>query len=77
MKIWGEPKRLKKRCSSRSNSGTKKNIFTSRCLTVVFSYCHHSLMAQQPLLDQGFPIIEASLSLSFRHTTLGKTPLDE
>ena len=34
-------------------------------------------MAQQPLVGQGLLIIEASRSRSFRHTTLGRTPLDE
>jgi hypothetical protein len=34
-------------------------------------------MTEQPLVGQGFLIIEASQSHSFRHTTLGRTPLDE
>jgi len=34
-------------------------------------------MAQQPLLGQGVIIIEASTSRAVRHTTLGRTPLDE
>jgi hypothetical protein len=34
-------------------------------------------MAQQPLVGQGLLIIEASRSHSFRHNTLGSTPLDE
>jgi hypothetical protein len=34
-------------------------------------------MAQQPLVDQGLLIIETSRSHSVRHTTLGRTPLDE
>jgi hypothetical protein len=34
-------------------------------------------MAQQPLMGQGLLIIEASQSLSVRHTTVGRTPLDE
>jgi hypothetical protein len=34
-------------------------------------------MAQQPPVGQGLLIIEASRSQSFRHTTLGTTPLDE
>jgi hypothetical protein len=34
-------------------------------------------MAQQPLVGQGLLIIEASRSHSLRHTTLGRTPLDE
>jgi hypothetical protein len=34
-------------------------------------------MAQQPLLRQGLIIIEASPSCAVRHTTLGRTPLDE
>jgi hypothetical protein len=43
------------------------------------SECHSNavisffFMAQQPLLGQGLLIIEATL----RHTTLGRTPLDE
>jgi hypothetical protein len=34
-------------------------------------------MAQQLLLGQELPIIEASRSHSIRHTTIGTTPLDE
>jgi hypothetical protein len=34
-------------------------------------------MAQQPVEGQGLLIIEASRSHSNRHTTLGRTPLDE
>jgi hypothetical protein len=34
-------------------------------------------MVQQPLVGQGFLIIEASWSYSVRHTTLGRTPLNE
>jgi hypothetical protein len=34
-------------------------------------------MAQQPLVGQGLFNIEASLSHSFRHTTLDRIPLDE
>jgi hypothetical protein len=34
-------------------------------------------MVQQPLLGQGLIIIEASPSRAVRHTTLGRTPLDE
>jgi hypothetical protein len=34
-------------------------------------------MAQQPLVGLGLLIIEASRSHSVRHTTLGRTPLDE
>ena len=34
-------------------------------------------MAQQPLVGQGVCIIEASRSHSFRHTKLGRTPLNE
>jgi hypothetical protein len=34
-------------------------------------------MAQQPLVGQGLLLIEASRSHSFRHITLGRTPLDE
>jgi hypothetical protein len=36
-----------------------------------------SPLAQQPLVDQGLFINEASRSHSLRHTTLGRTPLDE
>ena len=41
------------------------------CYTYIF------FMTQQPLVGQGFLIIEASRSLSFRHTELGRTTLDE
>ena len=34
-------------------------------------------MVQQPPVGQGLLIVEDSWSHSFRHTTLGKTPLDE
>jgi len=34
-------------------------------------------MAQQPLVGQGFFIIEAPRSYLVRHTTLGRTSLDE
>jgi hypothetical protein len=34
-------------------------------------------MAQQPLVGQGLLITEASRSHPARHTTLGRTPLDE
>jgi hypothetical protein len=34
-------------------------------------------MALQPVVGQGLLIIEASRPQSDRHTTLGKTPLDE
>ena len=46
-----------------------KNVFILR---VTFL-----LMAQQPLMDQGLLIIEASRPHSVTHTALGKTPLDE
>jgi hypothetical protein len=42
------------------------------CITPIFFF-----IARQPLVDQGLLIIEASRSHSIRHTTLGKTPLDE
>jgi hypothetical protein len=35
------------------------------------------LMVQQPLTGQSFLIIEATWSHSFRHTTIGRIPLDE
>jgi hypothetical protein len=34
-------------------------------------------MAQRPLVGQDLLVIEASLSHSFRNTTIGRTPLDE
>jgi len=34
-------------------------------------------MEQQPLAAQNLLLIEASQSHSIRHTTLGRTPLDE
>jgi len=34
-------------------------------------------MLQQPLVVQGLFIMEASRSHPFRHTALGRTPLDE
>jgi len=34
-------------------------------------------MAQQPQVDQGLRITKASQSHTFRHTTLGRTTLDE
>jgi hypothetical protein len=34
-------------------------------------------MAQQPPVDQGLLVIEASRSHTIRHSTLGRDPLDE
>jgi len=33
--------------------------------------------ARNPLVDQGLPSVEALRSHSVRHTTIGRTPLDE
>jgi hypothetical protein len=48
----------------------------SQNMTYSFNYFFFP-MTQQPLVGQGLLIIEASRSHSFRHTTLGRTPLDE
>jgi hypothetical protein len=47
---------------------------TNKMLVRLFSFF---IMAQHPLVDQGILIIEDSRSHSFRHTSLGRTPLDE
>ena len=43
----------------------------------VFTEYMYISMARQPVVGQGFLIVEALQSHSIRHTTLGRTPLDE
>jgi len=51
------------------------NQCNEKCVNycAVFSF----FMARQPLVDQGLLIVKASRSHWVRHTTLGRTPLDE
>ena len=45
--------------------------------TVQESLLIYFSMAQQPLVSQGLLIVENSLSISARHTTVSRSPLDE
>jgi hypothetical protein len=47
------------------------------CLYTWFMVILFSWMFRQPLPGQGILITKSSLSNSIRHTTLGRTPLDE
>ena len=56
------------------------SIVSSMYCTAAIIWLKHnyfSSITQQPLVDQGLFIIEASLSHSHSHTTLGRTPLDK
>jgi hypothetical protein len=65
------------------SSSMNKGEFRMSCrvkfcgLTQFTWYCLFFPMAQQSLVGQGLPIIKASRSHWFRHTTVGRTPLDE
>jgi hypothetical protein len=53
-------------------------IYVCVCVYIyIYTHTCHCKMAQQPLVDQGLLIVEASQPHSIRHTTLGISPLDE
>jgi hypothetical protein len=55
----------------------KENNHTRKINYSNLRYYFFFRRAQQPIVGQGFLTVEASRSHSFRHTTLGRAPLDE